>query len=114
MLAKQYRLTSKEDFALVKSKGKLIHFTNFSLSVYKREDGDSPRFGFIIPNKVIAKAHDRNRVKRVLSEATRFQLTFVSVLVDCVFLPKPSILKAYTADVMKEVSDAFTKAKILK
>jgi ribonuclease P protein component len=114
MLAKIYHLTSKTDFDIVKKNGKTVSSQNFTLSIFRRETGDAPRFGFVIPNKIIPKAHDRNRIKRVLAEATRFQIATVSPLVDCVFLPKPSILKAYTADVMKEVEAAFKKAKILK
>jgi ribonuclease P protein component len=68
----------------------------------------------VIPNKVVPKATDRNRIKRVLSEATRFQLSALTPLVDCVFIPKASMQKAYTADVMKEVAEAFKKAKIVK
>jgi ribonuclease P protein component len=114
MLAKIYHLTEQQDFDLVRKKGKLIHSINFSLSVLKRESGEAPRFGFVIPNKVVPKAHDRNRIKRVLSESIRFQLSSVNPLYDCVFLPKPSILKAYTADIMKEVPEVFKKAKIVK
>ena len=114
MLAAPYRLTSKDDFALLKTKGKVTQSINFSLSVLKRDAGDTPRFGFVIPNKVIPKAHDRNRIRRVLSEATRYQITVVSPHFDCVFLPKPGIVRAYTADLMKEVGEAFKKAKILK
>lgn len=114
MLAKIYHLTDPQDFELLRKKGKLTHSTNFTLSVLRRDNGDAPRFGFVIPNKIVAKAHDRNRIKRVLSEGIRFQISSLSPLVDCVFLPKPSILKAYTADIMKEVAESFTKAKILK
>lgn len=114
MLAKVYSLTQTSEFKTVKANGKTVHSPNFTISVYRRESGETPRFGFVIPNKVIPRAHDRNRIKRVLAEATRFQLATVSPLVDCVFLPKPSILKAYTADIMKEVAEAFKKAKILK
>ncbi len=114
MLAKVFRLTSQKDFSLVKEKGRITHSSNFSLSVYPRNDSEPSRFGFIIPNKVVPLAHDRNRIKRVLSEGTRFQLTFVAPGFDCVFLPKASILRAYTADVMKEVGEAFRNASIIK
>jgi ribonuclease P protein component len=113
MLAKIYHLTEQSDFDLVRKNGKVIHSTNFNFGFLRREAGTAPRFGFVVPNKVIPKAHDRNRVKRVLAEATRFQLATLSPLVDCVFLPKQSILHAYTADVMKEVAEVFKKAKIL-
>lgn len=114
MLAKIYHLTEQQDFDLVRKKGKITHSTNFTLSVLKREEGDAPRFGFVIPNKVVPKATDRNRIKRVLSEGIRFQISSLIPLVDCVFLPKPPILKAYTADIMKEVAESFKKAKIVK
>lgn len=114
MLAKVFRLTSPQDFKNVKLHGKVFHSKNFTLSIYKRTEGDAPRFGFIIPNKVVTRAVDRNRIKRVLSEATRYELTSLSPFVDCVFLPKLSMLSAYTADVMKEVAQAFQDAKIVK
>lgn len=87
---------------------------NFTLSAYRRESGDYPRFGFIIPNKIMPRAVDRNRIKRVLSEGVRFQLSYVSPLFDIVFLPKVSILRAYTHDVMREVGEALKHAKTLK
>ena len=114
MLASHFRLTSPADFRRVKDKGRTISSTNFTLGVYERRDEDVSRFGIIVPTKVIPRAVDRNRVKRVLSEATRFQLTYLSPGFDCVFLPKTSMLGAYTADVMKEVKEAFVQAGITK
>lgn len=114
MLAKPYRITLDRDFTNVKKNGKVFNSQNFTLAIFDREEGEFPRFGFVIPNKVVANAVDRNRIKRVLSESTRFQLKFIKPTVDCVFLPKPSILTAYTADVMKEVEKAFQNADITK
>ena len=114
MLAKEYRLTSTSEFKLVKEKGKVFQFPNFSLSVLSRNDENPTRFGIVVPNKVFSRAVDRSRVKRVLSESTRYELSSLKPGFDCVFLPKQSILRAYTADVMKEVKSAFSKVKIVK
>lgn len=114
MLAKIYRLTSATDFKRVKEKGHLYQSKNFSLSIFDRGSGDTPRFGFILPNKVIPLSTNRNRIRRMLSEATRYQVSSVSPTIDCVFLPKASIASAYAADVMHEVQEAFTNAHITK
>jgi ribonuclease P protein component len=113
MLASQFRITSARDFRTVKEKGHLVQSTNFSLSVYDRKDDSPTRFGFILPVKLFPRAVDRNRIKRALSESTRYQLTYLSPGFDCVFLPRVSMLRAYAQDTIREVEEVFNKAKIV-
>lgn len=116
MLAKEFKLTEKRDFQRVKDLGTTIHSKNYLFTFFKRREKqtESPRFGFIITTKNAPRAVDRNRAKRVLNEAVRQQLTSVIDGVDCVFLISNTILRAYTADVMKEVKETFENAKITK
>jgi ribonuclease P protein component len=110
MLASEFRLTEPEDFDLVRETGKRFVSTNFTISFRPRKDQNPTRFGFVIPIKVTKLATDRNRIKRVLSEATRHNLVYVKPGFDCVYLPKNSILRAYTNAVMTEVRDALINA----
>ncbi len=114
MLASQFRITSARDFRLVKEKGTLVPSTTFSLSVYNRNDESPTRFGFILPVKLFPRAVDRNRIKRALSESTRYQLSYLSPGFDCVFLPRQSMLRAYAQDTIREVEAVFKKANIIK
>jgi ribonuclease P protein component len=114
MLARDFSLTSQSQYRDVKEKGRRFHSHNFSLGVFNRNDEENIKFGFIMPTKVFPKATDRNRIKRMLSEATRFKIVYLKKGYSCVFLPKPTILRAYAADLIKEVEELFQKARIMK
>lgn len=114
MLASEFRLTESSDFDAVRDSGKRFVSANFTLSFLDRRDNKPCRFGFVIPTKVTKLASDRNRIKRVLSEATRHNLVYLKPGFDCVYLPKNTILRAYANAVMTEVRDALITAGLTK
>lgn len=69
-LNKKNRLKKKRDFEDVFKKGKAVNGV-FLFVKYKKNKLDVPRFGFVIPVKVARKAVERNKIRRILSEATK-------------------------------------------
>ena len=57
--------------------------------VYGAENGrDHPRLGISISKKKVRKAHDRNRLKRLLREAFRLNKAALPAGVDLVVVPR--------------------------
>lgn len=67
-LNKKNRLKKKRDFEDVFKKGKTVK-GSFLFIKYKKNELGVSRFGFVVSIKVAKKAVDRNRIRRVLSEA---------------------------------------------
>lgn len=111
-LARKHSLKN-QDFAVIKTKGRLFQSSSFAISYLKKPGQTTPRFGFIISTKISPHASLRNRVKRALSEGVRRSLFQIKPHYDYVFLAKPSIIKKYTADLMNEVTDALVRAKLI-
>lgn len=113
MLAKPFRLTTPSEFKLVREKGTYLKTSYFGFCFLDRHDDSPSRFGFVIPTKVVPRAVDRNRIRRVLSEATRYELAQIKPGFDCVYLANMNLLRAYTDDILKEVRDTFRQAQML-
>ena len=101
MLPKAYRLPASQ-FALVKSKGKLIQTPLFGLLI--SVSGQSkPRFGFIVSTKISSQAVVRNRLRRLLREAIRPLLPSISPGHDFIILAKHQALTAH----LNQISHTF-------
>ncbi len=89
---KSLRLLTSRDFDRLKSDSSV--FQNSLIRVYskKREEGElHARFGFAISKKV-GKAHDRNRLKRLMREYVR-KHELRSIKWDFLFVVSPRTLK---------------------
>lgn len=104
MIAAENRLKSKE-FDLVKTQGTLYQSTHFGASVFKRDDSDPSRFGFVVSTKVAAKSVQRNRIKRAIREGVRYNAKLAGIHkgFSIVFLAKKSIAPISTEEIMREV-----------
>jgi ribonuclease P protein component len=109
MLASKNRLKKKINFARIEIDGKMIQSRSFGMGIFNRKDEDESRFGFIISTKISKKAVTRNRIKRIMSEVIRFNLTKLKKGLDIVFLIKPSIIKIDKIELEKETYEAITK-----
>jgi len=69
-LNKKNRLKKKLDFEDVFQKGRSVQ-GNFLFIKYIKSELDMPRFGFVVSTKVAKKAVERNKIRRILSEAVR-------------------------------------------
>jgi ribonuclease P protein component len=114
MLATKYNLKGDANFRRVEKEGKVFQSDTFGLAFYEREDKEDPRFGFIVSNKISNESTLRNRVKRALKAAVRYELTLLKNGVDVVFLAKQNILRKTTEDIMNEVRAALARAKLYK
>lgn len=112
MLPRENRLPLRKELQRIQKEGKIFHFPLFSLLVAKNGLGAS-RFGFIVSNKIHKRATKRNRVKRLLREGVRLQISKVRPGYDFVFLAKKRILGQDFLTVSEAVQKAFKKAGLL-
>lgn len=113
MLPKVNRLTKKEDFIEVKSKGKKIQSNSFAFAYLAKNEVNASRFGFVVSTKISKRAVDRNRVKRVLRNILKDKLTVIENGFDGVFLVKQSILKVDSSNLAREVEQILFKTGIV-
>ncbi|MFZ5932809.1 MAG: ribonuclease P protein component [Patescibacteria group bacterium] len=114
MLARQYCLKGKKSFEKVNQDGRLFQSESFGVAVLTRGDKEVSRFGFIVSSKISKEAVQRNRIKRALSEAVRFEMALVKPGYDVVFLAKHPSLKKPTDGLMREVREFLPETGITK
>lgn len=79
------RLTRGVEFQRVFQQGKRLHAQGLSIRVVQSPCG-FPRLGMAIAKKVLRRAHDRNRIRRVVRESFRHfqhELPAVDIVVLC-------------------------------
>lgn len=113
MLPQQNRLKKKKDFERVFKKGKPTKGSFLLFKIVENELG-VPRFGFIIPSKVLKKAVERNKLKRRLRHIVREFLPQIEKGIDGVFVALPQAKGKEFEEVKKEVKNIFQKMKIIK
>lgn len=114
MLARQSRITQKEDFDKVKENGKILQSESFIFSYFDRKDDDPTRFGFIVTKSISPLATARNKATRSMREGVRQTISYVKPGYDIVLIAKPIITRKYTHDLMREVDLVLQKAKLLQ
>lgn len=92
---KTQRLLKKSDYDHVFAQAKKIVTTDFILLSRKNNLGYA-RLGLALSKKMIAKAHDRNRIKRLLRES--FRQTQLPAI-DVIFLARSGIAKQISSAV---------------
>ena len=112
MLPKKYRLNGKLDFLRVRNKGRVFQGKLFGLAVYKREDQETSRFGFIVSTKISKKAPERNRAKRLLRESIAHVIKEINLGFDCVILAKSLIIGRTLAEVKNEMLGLLTEGGV--
>lgn len=114
MLTRQHRLTGLQNFKTVQTKGKVFQSQNFGIAIFNRQDDGPSRFGFVVSTKIAKGAADRNLAKRKMSEGVRTSVVDTKPGYDVIFLAKPSIIRAPTDVVMKEVKVTLAERKLIK
>lgn len=113
MLSKKSRLVGASNFTKVQREGHVYQSGNFGMAVVTRNDNDPSRFAFVVSSKVAKEAVDRNRIKRVISEAVRLSLLEIKPGLDVVFLARPTITRVPTSDIMKEVKECLRSSGLM-
>ena len=111
MLPKKHRLTRSSDFRRVRGEGR--GWSNHMLVLCKLPNElPHSRFGFSV-SKRIGGAVVRNRVKRLLREATRAHLDGVSLGWDVVFIARKGIAGANYWAVERSLARLLGEASLL-
>lgn len=114
MLARQYILKGKKNFERVQKEGRVFQSDSFGISVLERGDAEPSRFAFVVSTKISKDATQRNRIKRALGEAMRYERTRVKPGLDVVFLAKAGSAQKATDSLMAEVREGITQAGLIQ
>lgn len=102
---KTQRLLKKKDYDYVFEKAKKIA-TNEFVVLYRHNELGYARLGLALSKKMIAKAHDRNRIKRLLREGFRHtQLPAI----DLIFLARRGIAKQTNSEITLKLSNTWER-----
>lgn len=113
MLAKNNRLTKKNDFAKV-LEGKKNCFSDIFIVKFCQNDLLVSRVGIIVSTKVSKKAVERNNVKRQLSEIFRHNWANIKEGVDIVVITKNKILVEPYDSIENKLGNILAKVRLLK
>ena len=113
MLARIYRLTHKADFDLVYRRGRAFFMGPLGIKVMPRIKQPS-RFGFVVGTVVDKRAVVRNRIKRVLRDATRNLSSALVKSADVVVLTRPGIEKFTTKQLRETYQTLLKRAGLLR
>ncbi|MGL6028534.1 MAG: ribonuclease P protein component [Legionella sp.] len=102
---KTQRLIKKADYDHVFAQATKIVSTEFIL-LFRKNNSEYARLGLALSKKMIAKAHDRNRIKRLLRESFR-QTSLPAV--DIVFLARNGVAKQTNLDINTTLSKTWEK-----
>lgn len=105
---KSSKLLRHADFQRVYKQGRRHFAAHMTVFCLRRETGSGPRVGLTV-GRVLGGAVERNRIKRRLREAVRYNLASLPVAVDVVINPKKSALAADFTVLKDEVAGAFEK-----
>ena len=102
---KTRRLLNKSDYDNVFNQAKKIVTSEF-IVLYRENTIGHARLGLALSKKMIAKAHDRNRLKRMLRETFR---TRCLPAVDIVILARSGVAKVQNSIIIARLSTVWDK-----
>ncbi len=112
MLSKDKRLNLKKDFKWVAAGGKGID-TKFLKLFIRMGENTNPRIGIALSSKAFKKATDRNRAKRLVSQAFQSTIYHLPSTINIVALPKRGVTSVKSGDVLLDLEAGLKKVKIL-
>lgn len=111
MLSKDKRLNLNTDFKWA-ALGKKIDTPLLKLFV-RMGDNSQPRIGVAVSLKVFKKATERNKVKRLVSQAFESLYTNLPQSINIVALPKVGVLEVKSGDILLELEEKLKIEKII-
>lgn len=91
MLKKENRIQQKKDFERIKRNGTRIDTPLFGL-LWLKENNEEKKMGMVVSKRISKKAVERNKIRRLLAEATRKHLRDIPVGFCGVILAKGRLL----------------------
>jgi len=115
MLQKENRLTGKDDFQKIHSKGRFYGDEFLAIRVFS-SDFDIVRLGFLVGLKVSKKAVVRNKIKRRLREifSSLIKKNKLKKGFDIVVLVRPMIVDKHYNEIEKAIRRVLAKADLMK
>ena len=113
MLPLKNRLTKREDFAAVYSKGLYTALDGITIK-YLRSTNPAVRLGFPVGKNFSKKSVDRNRARRVLRAAAHGFLTELKPGTDIVIMVKPGKVAIDFQKIESCLKNIFSRANLLK
>ncbi len=110
MLPKPNRLNLKKDFKWVAS-GKRVE-TQFLKLFIKHGDNSFPKIGITASSKTFKNSTDRNRARRLTSQAFQSIYPKLPSSINIVALPKQALLEVKSEDIFKDLEIILTNEKI--
>ena len=111
MLSSKNRLTKREDFACVYSRGYYASINGITIKYLKTQQPFT-RIGFAIGKNFSKKAVDRNRIRRLLREATRNQIDTLKPGYDIVMMAQSNQKGATLSEIKSTVHLLMKKANL--
>jgi ribonuclease P protein component len=102
---KQQRLLKKIDYDCVFEQAKKIVTQEFVILYRKNKIGHT-RLGLALSKKMIAKAHERNRIKRLIRESFRQEKL---PAIDVIFLARSGVAKQLNTGINKTLNKTWEK-----
>lgn len=106
---KTRRLLEKEDYDYVFKRARRLVTAEFTV-FFCSNSVNQARLGLALSKKMIAKAHDRNRLKRLLREAFR---TACLPAIDVIFLARPRVAELENKTLIAKLSEVWNKLTAL-
>lgn len=111
MLPKSHRLNLKTDFKWVAS-GKKLETKYLKLFV-KLGDNPYPKIGIATSSKFFKKANQRNRARRLVSQAFQSSYSLLPASINIVALPKQGILEVKSQDILNDLEGFLKNAEVI-
>ena len=104
------RLLKKQDYDHVFSQAKKITTSDFTC-LYRENKIGHARLGLALSKKIIAKANQRNRIKRLIRETYRLNKRLPAI--DIIILARPGIIHVTNSDLVVKLVNTWNKLSIL-
>ena len=111
MLPRSRCLNLKKDFKWVAS-GKRLE-SKFAKMFIKTGDNTFPRIGIAVSAKTFKKATERNRARRLISQAFQTIYCQLPAAINIAALPKASIVEVKSTDVSLDLEEVLKDEKII-
>ena len=105
-------LKNDRDFAAFKA-SKSFQTKLLKIRVHYSLSQNSPRFGFIVPKKLVPKVVDRNLLKRRI-KTVLLRINQQIKPADILIFPQPALIKQTFAKLSEEVENLISQAKLWK